>query len=110
MSNFTLQDLPMGLFMPVKIPVTAAGSTVNPLAGALRLGGWSFEETTNAATARLELWDGGASGGETAGVIDLAAGASVSLPCPGLGLLIKSGLSVSVLAGSVRGSVWLARA
>lgn len=110
MPGYTLQDMPVGLYRPVKIPVSAAPAMVAPLAGALRLGGWSFLETTGAATALVELWDGGQTGGETVAVIELLAGATDGRTCPGLGLYIDSGLTVAVLAGSVRGSVWLARA
>lgn len=110
MSNDTLLDLPTGLFLPIKVPLTVAPNTFPPVGGELRLGGWSFLETTGAAVALIELWDGGASGGETVATIALAAGASADRPCPGLGILIRSGLTVNVLAGSVRGSVWVARA
>lgn len=110
MSNDTFQQLPPGVFRPVKIPLTVAPNSVTPLAGELLLGGWSFLETTGGAPALIELWDGGASGGETLAVIALTAGASADRPCPGLGLLVQSGLTVTVLAGSIRGSVWLARA
>lgn len=110
MPNDTLQQLPAGVFLPVKIPLTVAPNPVTPLAGELLLGGWSFLETTGAAVALIELWDGGAPGGETVAVIALAAGASADRTCPGLGLLIRSGLTINVLAGSIRGSAWLARA
>lgn len=110
MSDYSLEDLPIGVFKPVKVPVSAAGAAPIPLAGAIRLGGWSFAETTGAAVAQVELWDGGPGGGETVALVSLAAGGSTDRSCPGLGVLIQSGLSVNVLVGSVRGSVWVARA
>lgn len=109
MSHATLEDLPIGSFLPIHVPVTTVGPPAAPLAGALRLGGWSFVESTGAAAAQFEIWDGGALGGETVAVVSLDIGKSCDRSMPGLGLLVRSNLSINVIAGSIRGSVWVAR-
>lgn len=109
MTDRSLHDLPPGCFRPFAIPATAQSQALAP-AGAIRLGGWSLLETTGAAPATVELWDGGAPGGATVAVITLTAGQALTNTLPGKGVALTSGLFLNVIAGSVRGAVWAALA
>lgn len=109
MTNQTLAELKPGTFLPVAIPATAV-SVPFAFAGGLAIGGWSFTETTGAAAASLELWDGGAQGGTSVAIINLGPGESIRDLMPGLGVIVRSNLQINVTAGSVRGSIWCADA
>jgi hypothetical protein len=106
MSNLALNDLSEGVYLPFSVPASAA-SRPFALAGGFLIGGWSLIETTGAASATLELIDGDANGGTSIAVISLAAGACQCFPAPGRGLEVRSGLWLSAVAGSVRGSIWV---
>jgi len=99
--------VPAGCFRSFAFGPTVASMPLVP-AGAIRLGGWSVIETTGAAPATVELWDGSATGGATVALITLAAGAALTNPLPGHGVLITSNLFLNVIAGSVRGAIWVA--
>ena len=49
--------------------------------------GWSFIETTGAAAATLELFDGSSTGGAT--------------------IAVRVSLFLNVISGSIRGAVWV---
>lgn len=107
MTDLNFHELPAGYFLSFAVPVTSASRALDP-AGALRLGGWSFINPDAANPASIELWDGSAGGGNSLAVINLAPSASLTKPMPGLGLVVRAGLFLSVTAGTVRGSVWVA--
>lgn len=107
MTSAQLADRTTNVFYPVAVPVQGVGQT-SPIAGAVLVGGWSFRETTGAAPAELQLWDGGPTGGNVIAEIVLAANQSIRDLAPGLGLSTRSALTVNVIAGSVRGSIWVA--
>lgn len=107
MPNLALRDLADGVFLPFQVPASGA-SRAFVLAGDFLIGGWSFLETTGAATATLELLDGDGNSGTTVAVISLAAGGSMSFHAPGRGIEVRSGLWLNAVAGSVRGSIWCA--
>lgn len=95
-------------YKPFTVPSINASGPLQP-SGEQLLGGWSFIEDTGAAAAAIQLVDGGVSGGSVVAEIVLAAGAAETRCAPGAGIWIRSGLSVVVRAGAVRGSVWIAQ-
>lgn len=106
MSN-SLDTLDEDEFAPVTVAPTLAGASASPLSGSLRLGGWSLVEATGAAPATAQLRDGAASGGEVVAEISLGIGATDTRLAPGKGIHIDSALTLVVLTGSVRGSLWV---
>lgn len=107
MADLRIGELPAGYFLSFPFGATNVSRPLDP-AGSIRLGGWSLVETTNAAVATVELWDGSVNGGGTLAVINLAAGQSLTKSMPGLGLVLRSGLFLNVTAGTVRGAIWAA--
>jgi len=76
--------------------------------GDVYLAGWSFRETTGAAAALVELFDGSNTGGVMIATIGLAAGESIRDTVGGHLLVVRNGLFVSVPSGIVTGSLWFA--
>jgi hypothetical protein len=83
-----------------------AAATGQAIAGELLLAGFAFAESTGAAAATVDLFDGGGVGGQFICRVNLVASESVreSLPFPGIHCEV--GLFVNVVAGTVLGSVW----
>lgn len=71
------------------------------------LAGWSFRETTGAAVAQLDLIDGADGNGVMIASLAVAAGGSVSHTIGGHLLEVRTGLWVTVGAGSVVGALWV---
>lgn len=103
----TLSQLGENEFAPVTVAATPAGQSATPLTGGCRLGGWSLVESTGAAAATAELRDGAQSGGDVVAEISLGIGQAESKVTPGKGIKISSALTLVVLTGSVRGSLWV---
>jgi hypothetical protein len=84
-------------------PASATGAAVP---GECVLAGFAFAESTGAASATVDLFDGGGTGGQFICRVNLVASESVreSLPFPGVHCEV--GLFVNVVAGTVLGSVW----
>ena len=81
-------------------------TTAQFFTGPARLMGWAFKETTGAATATFDLYDGSDA---TAGIVlpaTLLANESFRDWLGPNGLLITRGAFLNVLAGSVRGALW----
>ena len=88
------------------IPIPTTTTDLSLLGGASVLTGWSFIETTGAAAAELQLFDGSSTTGALITDISLTQGQSTrDLMCAN-GVQIRFGLFMHVVAGSVRGSVW----
>lgn len=81
-------------------------TTVSRLAIAVPgvLYGWGFQETTELARADLELSDGPA--GPPIVPISLSAGQSTRDWLGGFGLECQVGVYLTVVAGTVKGSLW----
>ncbi|MGH3180399.1 MAG: hypothetical protein ACRDOE_00590 [Streptosporangiaceae bacterium] len=94
---------------PFTVPVTAAagGVQVTTFGGALL--GWAVYETTGAAAAAFEIWDGTDTTGQRIAHITLAAGESTRDYVPPQGIAVERGLRVVVTAGSVAGELWASR-
>lgn len=108
MSAPTLGDLfAVAVTAPVvAVGVPASGAGVVAGGGTL-LSGWSFRETTGAAAARVDIFDGLDAGGQLVATITLAANESTrdSLSVPGI--WCRRGVFVNVVAGAVAGAVWV---
>lgn len=70
------------------------------------LKGWSLRETTGAAVAAVNIWDGTNNAGLILAAITLPSGGSEPVWLGELGLSFTRGLFVEVVAGSVRGALW----
>jgi hypothetical protein len=93
----------LGLLAIEPQPASATGLAVP---GECLLAGWSFAESTGAAVATVDLFDGSGVGGAFLGRVDLAAGASREFACPYPGVHCENGLFVNVVAGAVLGAVY----
>lgn len=69
--------------------------------------GFALIETTGAAGATLELFDGSDTNSPSVCPVTLKAGESTREWFGPPGITLDRGLFVSVLSGAVRGSVWL---
>lgn len=97
---------------PIKRTVYAVafpsgGASQVMMAGDIKIHGWAWVETTGGAAATINLFDGGNNGGTLLAPITLTAGQSTRDVLNELGLDVLNGLFVEVVAGSVRGSVWI---
>ena len=91
--------------LPVSIPTGQSGVV---LGGPLLLFGWSLRESTGAAPAQLDVYDGADATGQPVATITLIANESTR-DYPGLpGITCRRGLYVNAVAGSVAGVVWAA--
>ena len=96
----------LGLGWPAIEPQTA-NATGLAAGGELLLAGFAFAESTGAASATVDLFDGQGTGGQFICRVNLVASESVreSLPFPGVHC--QTGVFVNVVAGAVLGSVWV---
>jgi hypothetical protein len=88
------------------ITVAAPGQAVE-IGGAQLVMGWSLRETTGAATATVEVFDGQDTTGQLLASISLNPGQSIRDWLGPGGLETDIGVFVSVLSGSVRGAIWV---
>lgn len=69
--------------------------------------GWAFRETTGAAVATFNLWDGTANNGLMIAPLALASAGHESIWLGELGVSFTRGLFIEVTAGSVVGALWV---
>lgn len=101
------RGLPLDWY-PIRAISFAAATAGQALLGRSgRLYGWSFLETTGAASATLEVFDGTNANGQSISPISLTAGQSTRDIWGKPGIEITNGLFVNVLSGSVRGSLYV---
>ena len=102
--------------LPIVITIEAAARSfsfpatagVGPMFGPNGvLCGWSLHETTGAATALVQLWDGNGVGGVLLATVELAAGGTDNHTTGPHGLQVRQGVTPVVVSGSAAGSVWL---
>lgn len=86
------------------LPFATTAVDVTPYRGAAILHGWAVKETTNAAPASFNLCDG--TGGPVIVPITLATNESTRDWLDGAGIIVRTGLYVDVLSGSVSGTLW----
>lgn len=89
-------------------PISCGATTTNYtfISRGGRLYGWSFEETTGAAVAQLELIDGSSDSGDRIVPITLLANESTRDWLGRPGIQITRGVYLKVVAGSVRATIW----
>jgi hypothetical protein len=94
--------------LPPAQPTTILTTTTSRqiVSGACVIVGWSFVEPTNAAPAAFELWDGTSAAGDIITTITLVTNESTRDLVGVQGLLVENGVYLSVLSGTVRGSLW----
>lgn len=95
-------------YVPVQalsFPAQGGGSIL--ITGDLLLAGWSLYETTGAAVATVDLYDGGDATGQFIARVNLNPGQCVQEALPVPGVYLTRGLFVNVIAGSVAGAVWV---
>lgn len=88
------------------IPTGNPASTGELYNGDLILYGWTFTETSGAATAQVDLFDGGNAQSTLIASITLAAGQSTRDWLAGSGIHCLQGVFVNVVTGSARGAIW----
>jgi len=93
---------PAAMALPV-VQASAAGPLDAP---GRRLLGYSLREATSQAPAVVELLDGGDQNGSPIAEVSLAAGQSQTVWLAPGGVRYRSGLYLSVLSGTVQGSIW----
>lgn len=71
--------------------------------------GWSFAETTGAAAATFDVYDGLDATGILIAAITLPVGGSIQNYLGPWGIMLRTGLFLDMLTGSVKGSVWLGK-
>lgn len=91
--------------LPVSVPTGQSGKVLG--SGAL-LYGWSLRETTGAAIAQLDVYDGADQTGQLVATVVVPAGGSVAAYLAGIGVLCRRGVYVHASAGSVAGVLWAA--
>lgn len=85
----------------------SASITGQVVAGECLLSGFTFAETTGAAAATVDLFDGGGTGGQFIARIALTPGQSQRDLLPWPGVHCEVGLFVNVVAGTVLGAAWV---
>jgi hypothetical protein len=85
----------------------ALTTTSKLMGGPGLLMGWGLLETTGAAAATIEIWDGGDTTGQLIVPIALSSAQSTRDWNSPDGILFSRGLFLNVLAGSVRGVLWV---
>lgn len=94
----------IGNVVPFVVPTSTSGLVVVTLP--CYVFGWSFEETTGTAAARVALRNARSSDGSSVVQLPLTAG-QATRDWPGLpGLWFEGGLFVDVSSGSIQGCVW----
>lgn len=91
----------------VPISFAALTTTTKIVAGPARLMGWGIKETTGAATAACDVYDGSDATGQLAVPFTLLSNESVRDWLGPNGLLCVRGLFVNVTSGSVSGALWV---
>lgn len=92
---------------PVRaLPIADTGNNKVLTNRPCRLYGFNFVESTGSAAAACRLVDGGDINGAAIAEISLTPGQSVRDWFGQPGILVESGLTLWVLSGGVRGTVW----
>lgn len=96
--------------LPLSPDGVATPAVSGPVTGGatLMLLGWSARETTGAAAASFDLYDGSSAGGAPLGVQNLASGASETVLFETPGILLATGkVYLQVVSGSLAGVVYV---
>lgn len=101
------QGLPLSWWAPTTLPILTTAASVALIGRECRVYGFSLIETTGAAPANVQIFDGAGPGGSDAIEIALTAGQSTRDWYGAPGLRFQTGAYLNVLAGSVRGALWV---
>ena len=88
------------------LPFAATSADIKLYTGNAVLLGWSFAETTNSAGASLTLNDGPDDTYPEIVRVNLAQNESTRDYPPGNGILIRTGIFLEMLSGTVEGTIW----
>lgn len=91
----------------VPIPFVGAGASLSITPGPLVFVGFAVIETTGAAGAQFDFVNGTTNNGQTVVARAIGLGQSDDFECPDGGLYLDVGLFVNMLAGSIRGTVFI---
>lgn len=94
-------DVILGSTVVVSVPTTTTNQHI--ASAPCWLVGWSLRETTGAATAEVEL----SSGGNPIGESSIGNGGSDTRIMSGMGVLVRSDITLTVISGSVRGAIYI---
>lgn len=89
---------------PYPFTLNAAGEPITQRFAELM--GYSMIESTGAAAATVNIYNGADASGQLVATIALASGASTTKHFGDLGVECDTGLYVDVATGSVKGSIW----
>lgn len=95
-----------GPAVPLPFPALAAGGVLISGRGVM-LVGWSVIETTGAAAAEVDLFDGHDASGTPVAYVSLSASQSSREALPRPGLALERGLWVQWITGSTKGVLWV---
>jgi hypothetical protein len=93
-------DVVAGAVVAIPVPVTAADITV--LSGYAYLFGYSIRESTGAATATVEIQDGGHPIAE----LSLGNGGADTRWFGPMGVCVRSDITLHILSGSITGAIY----
>lgn len=93
-----------GPVKPVPIGTKTAGSSI--LSTAADLIGWSLKETTGAAAATVNIYNGTSNKGTLVAALAIPSGSTDRYSLDMFGVYCDSGIYLDVVSGSVTGSVW----
>lgn len=94
-------DVMIGSTDVVSVPTTAIGQHI--ASAPCWLVGWSIRETTGAAIAEIEL----SSGGNPIAESSVGDGGSDTHIMSGMGIRVQSDITLTVIAGSIRGAIYI---
>lgn len=94
-------EVTWGSLQVISLPSPAISNQL--IAGKARLVGWSLRETTGAAAASVNF----TSGGNVIATSAMPSGTSDNHYPPGGGIIASSDISITVLAGSFTGAVYV---
>jgi hypothetical protein len=90
---------------PLSVILTAAGQIV--IAGDVMLCGFNARETTNTASAVVQVFNGNTTASQLVSEQELAPGQSEYQTMPGEGIWCDTGLFVNLVAGSAQVVCWV---
>lgn len=88
------------------LPFATTSTDLTLLTGPFILRGWAFKETTGSAAATFELYDGPDDTTVLVVPINLATSESTRDWLTGNGIIIRTGLFLEMLTGSIKGTIW----
>lgn len=94
-------DVILGSTAVVSVPTTTTNQHI--ASAPCWLVGWSLRETTGAAVAEVEL----SSGGNPIAESSVGDGGSDTHIMSGMGINVRSDITLTVISGSVRGAVYI---